>query len=109
MRGGDADRVKSMQHEMPVHHVTGSALVANKIKLLKSGEQEVCDGLLEYIVQFCPNELYAAGIDSTKILATLFGTRWHVATVCAKPHAGRELLLSLTSKVPGLQGLIARY
>ena len=41
---GDADRVDSMRHEMPVHHVAGGALVPVEVELLQGGEQEVGDG-----------------------------------------------------------------
>jgi hypothetical protein len=86
-RGRDADRIKSMRHEMPVHHVTGSALVPVEIKLLKGGEQEVRNGLLEGIVQFNLNELYATGIDPAEILTAWLGSRWHVAAARTESDA----------------------
>jgi len=56
-RGRAADLIKSMRHEIPVHHVTGSGL--GPVELLKGSKQEVRNGLLEGIVHFNLNELYA--------------------------------------------------
>ena len=64
--------------------------------------------MLEGIVQFNLNELYAASIDPAEILTAWLGSRWHVAAARTESDAWRKLLLSLTSKVSGLQGLIPR-
>jgi hypothetical protein len=104
----DTDGVKSVRHEMPVHHVARSALGSIEVEPLKRGEQEIGYGLLEDAAQFDLNELDAASVEAAEVLTAPFGRRRHVATVRAESHPWGDLLLSFTSEVPRLQGLISR-
>ena len=91
---GDADRVDSMRHEMPVHHVAGGALVPVKVELLQGGEQEVGDGLLEGVAQIGVDELKATSVDAAQVLTARFGLRRHVAAMRAESNPRRQQLFS---------------
>ena len=62
-----------MRHEIPIHLVPGSALVPVEIELLKGGEQEVLNGLLEDVVHLSPNELHTACEATAEIFAAWLG------------------------------------